>query len=95
MALATLIAVEDAQSRVIETMIANYEKIEADKTAFIDSLNEPSLYPEVRLITNKCIDEISLVLDQLWKEIMDCQAAHMKTINENRARIAKVIKIKT
>jgi hypothetical protein len=94
MSLKEMMILEEAQCRMIEMMIAHYEKIEEDKMRLVDSLNEPKLYPEVRLITTKCIDEVSLVLDELWKEIMECQAIHIKTIKKTRLRIESVIKVK-
>jgi hypothetical protein len=81
--------VEEAQSRVIETMIANYENTSKSHEELIVSLNDPDLYPDVRKFTEECIKLVSLALDDMWNEIMLAQQKHMKTIKKTTSAIKK------
>ena len=81
----------EIEAKVIQKMIAEWEKIQDNQYVLMDSMNEPGLSPEVSLFTNKCVNEISLVLDEMWKEIREAQLRHTKNIRRVQA-IIKAIK---
>ena len=70
---------------MIAHMMAQWERVDKNRMALIDSLSEPIMCPETFLVTNNCINEISVALDQMWAEIADAQrthATHVKRVQE-------------
>jgi len=81
----------DIEAKIIEKMISEWEHVQNNQYELMNSMNEPGIYPEVRLFTNKCVNEISLVLDEMWKEIQEAQTRHMKNVRRAQ-QIVKAIK---
>jgi hypothetical protein len=81
----------ESEAKIIQKMITEWECIESKRNELLMSLSEPGLYPEVILFTNKCVDDISLILDELWKEIREAQARHLKNIRRAQ-EIVKAIR---
>jgi hypothetical protein len=80
----------DEEAQMITTMISQWEYVSESRMALYNITGDPSLYLQTILITNKCIDDVSRILDEMWKDIADAQRIHAQNVKRVRAAVMAI-----
>lgn len=93
-AINVIIAMEEMEAKAIANMIQKHEEVSMDMWNMVSTMNEPDMYPEVRVFMEKCVNDVSLLLDQMVAHIVEAQKLHEKNIKANGKKMLKLAKIK-